>query len=244
MDFKLAIFDMAGTTVSEGGAVYQALRRTLEDRGVDVGAEALHQVKGTDKREALRLLVGQSPRSEELLPELSALHQSFVDQLEQVYTKDPTITEFPGTSETFAWLRARGVKVALNTGFNRRIASLLIDRLCWKSTGLIDAVVCSDEVEQGRPYPYMIAKLMDQLGVVDPEAVIKVGDAPADLLEGYHAGCGLVIGVLQGSSTREQLESHPHHYLIGSVADLPDLLVNLARKRRTEDKVGFNQSNL
>ncbi|MEY4167553.1 MAG: Phosphonoacetaldehyde hydrolase [Acidobacteriota bacterium] len=229
MDFRLAVFDMAGTTVAEGGAVYEALRHTLQEHGVEVGTDSIHQVKGTDKLEALRLLIGQSPSATKLLPQLTAIHQSFLDRLTRFYAVDSAVTEFPRTSETFSWLRARGIKVALNTGFSHQIARLLIDRLGWESSGLIDTAISSDEVQRGRPYPFMIASLMDRLGISEPETVIKIGDAPADLLEGYNAGCGLVVGVLGGSSTREQLEIHPHHYLIDSVADLPALLTNLGQ---------------
>jgi phosphoglycolate phosphatase-like HAD superfamily hydrolase len=66
--------------------------------------------------------------------------------------------------------------------------------------------------------------LMMKLGVTDARRIAKVGDTRADLLEGRNAECGLVIGVTQGSSTREQLERFPHDHLIGSVAELPELL--------------------
>jgi phosphoglycolate phosphatase-like HAD superfamily hydrolase len=86
--------------------------------------------------------------------------------------------------------------------------------------------VTSDEVERGRPHPEMIRQLMKDVGVADPQRVAKVGDTSADLLEGKNAGCGLNIGVTQGSSTRQQLEQFPHDHLIGSVAELPGLLAD------------------
>ena len=132
--------------------------------------------------------------------------------------------EAPGAGETFRRLRQAGVKVALNTGFSRDIAQTLIDRLKWELDELIDASVTSDEVERGRPHPDMIRRLMLKLGVTDPQRVAKVGDTPADLLEGKNAGCGLIVGVTQGSCARTQLERFPHDYLIGSVAELPELL--------------------
>jgi Predicted phosphatases len=89
---------------------------------------------------------------------------------------------------------------------------------------LIDASVTSDEVDRGRPHPDMIRRLMLKLDFTDPRRIAKVGDTPADLLEGKNAGCGLVIGVTQGSCARDQLERFPHDYLIGSVAELPELL--------------------
>lgn len=60
-------------------------------------------------------------------------------------------------------------------------------------------------------------------GVEDARHVGKVGDTPADLWEGHHAGCGLVVGVTEGAPTREQLAACPYTHLIGSVAELPAL---------------------
>jgi phosphonatase-like hydrolase len=221
---ELIIFDMAGTTVSEGGAVYQCLRDTLEANGLEIPANSVHEVKGMDKYEALRILIEKSDMREELLPGLDAIHEDFVERMIEFYRGDPSVGEVPGTSETFRRLRQAGVKVALNTGFSRDIAQTLIDRLGWERDELIDASVTSDEVERGRPHPDMIRLLMSKLGVTDPRRVAKVGDTAADLLEGRNAECGLVIGVTEGSSAREQLERYPHDHLIGSVAEFPELL--------------------
>jgi phosphonatase-like hydrolase len=221
---ELVVFDMAGTTVSEGGAVYQCLRDTLAANGLEIPAKALQEVKGMDKYEALRILIERSTMREQLLPGLDAIHEDFVDRMIEFYRADPSVGETPGASETFRRLRQAGVRVALNTGFSRDIAQALIDRLNWERDELIDASVTSDEVERGRPQPDMIRRLMLRLGVSDPRRIAKVGDTPADLLEGKNADCGLVVGVTQGSCAREELERFPHDYLIGSVADLPELL--------------------
>jgi phosphonatase-like hydrolase len=221
---ELVVFDMAGTTVSEGGAVYRCLRDTLEVNGLEISADALQEVKGMDKYEALRILIERSAMREQLLPGLDAIHEDFVERMTEFYRADPAVGAAPGASEAFRFLRRAGVMVALDTGFSRDIAQTLIDRLNWERDGLIDASVTSDEVERGRPYPDMIQRLMSKLGVTDPRRIAKVGDTPADLLEGKNAGCGLVVGVTQGSCARAQLERFPHDYLIGSVAELPELL--------------------
>ncbi len=124
----------------------------------------------------------------------------------------------------FRTLKEAGIKVALNTGFNRAITQVILDRLDWSGSPLIDATICSDEVPRGRPHPDMIRELMRRLGIVDPAGVAKVGDTPADLQEGRNAGCGLIIGVTEGTHSREQLECHPHTHLVDSVKELPALL--------------------
>lgn len=224
LPIELVVFDMAGTTVAEGGAVYQCLRDTLAANELEIPADALHEVKGMDKREALRILIENSAMRDQLLPGLDAIHEDFNERMIVFYRNDLTVTEMPGASETFRRLRLAGVKVALNTGFSREIVDALLERLGWANSDLIDATVASDEVEHGRPHPDMIRRLMLILGVTDPQRIAKVGDTPADLLEGRNAGCGLVVGVTEGSSTREQLEKFPHDHLIKTVSQLPELL--------------------
>jgi phosphonatase-like hydrolase len=221
---ELVVFDMAGTTVSEGGAVYRCLRDTLTANGLETPADSLQEVKGMDKYEALRILIEKSAMREQLLPGLDAIHEDFVERMIEFYRADPSVGEAPGANETFRRLRQAGVRVALNTGFSRDIAQTLIDRLNWERDELIDASVTSDEVERGRTHPDMIRRLMLKLGVTDSRRIAKVGDTPADLLEGKNAGCGLIVGVTQGSCARAQLERFPHDHLIGSVAEFPDLL--------------------
>jgi phosphonatase-like hydrolase len=140
------------------------------------------------------------------------------------YRTDPGPREIAGASRVFELLHRARIKTALNSGFSRDIASIILERLGWERAGLIDASVTSDEVTRGRPYPDMIQYLMKKLKVTDTANVAKIGDTPADLEEGSKAGCGRVIGVTQGTHTRSELERYPHTDLIETVADLPALL--------------------
>lgn len=224
MNIELVVFDMAGTTVQEDGAVYACLRETLAANGLDVSAAALHAVKGWDKRAALHTLIETSPLKAELLPGLAAIHEDFVERMIAFYQSAPTVSEMPGARAVFQWLKARGIKVALNTGFSRAIAQTLIDRFDWERAGLIDASVTSDEVERGRPAPDMIQHLIAGLGLESPTQVAKVGDTAADLWEGRNASCGLVIGLALTTEARAELATQPHDYLLTQLAELPLLL--------------------
>jgi phosphonatase-like hydrolase len=155
---------------------------------------------------------------------VDAIHEDFVGRMIRFYQSDPSVYEIPGTSAVFRRLRRAGIQVAVNTGFGRTITAVLLDRLGWERQGLLQASVTSDEVPRGRPFPDMIQHLMRRLGVAEARQVIKVGDTPADLQEGTNAGCALVIGVTQGSHSREQLEGHPHTHLVDSVVQVPGLL--------------------
>jgi len=225
MTIALVVFDMAGTTVrDDGGAVNRCLRAALAAAGLSVRAEAVNAVMGLPKPEALQQLISASPLGATLLPQVGAIHEDFVGRMIDFYGTDPSVGPVAGAAAVFARLRAAGVRVALDTGFSRRITNVVLERLGWADGRLIDATVTSDEVARGRPHPDMIQVLMARCGVGAARDVAKVGDTPADLLEGANAGCGMIVGVTNGSHTLAQLQPFPHTHLIASVTDLPALL--------------------
>jgi len=221
---ELVVFDMAGTTVYDGDAVNASFRAALASAGINAEPASVNAVMGLHKPEAIRILlteVGQKFTE----AAVDSLHDDFVRRMRDYYATDPAVREIPGASAAFAALRKAGIKVALNTGFNRAIVDGILNRLGWQTPQTIDAVVTSDEVCRGRPHPDMIQLLMKKLGVRDAKRVAKVGDTRADLEEGANAGCGLNIGVTSGSFTRSQLEAYPHSQIVASVADVPAIVL-------------------
>jgi phosphonatase-like hydrolase len=178
---------------------------------------------GIPKPLAIGQLIAHSNKPE-LAERLDAIHTDFITRMIRFYRTDPSVHEIAGSSDVFRRLRAAGVKVALDTGFSRDIVDVILDRLRWNNSEVVDATVASDEVSRGRPRPDMIVKIMRDLGIDDVKRVAKVGDTPSDLQEGTNAGCGLVVGVTGGSHTADQLEPFPHTHLIGSIVELPALL--------------------
>ena len=49
---------------------------------------------------------------------------------------------------------------------------------------LVNAVVCGDDVAQGRPAPYLIFRAMEKSGVTSVHQVTNVGDTVLDLQAG------------------------------------------------------------
>jgi phosphonatase-like hydrolase len=221
---KLVVFDMAGTTVRDRGDVNRCLRDALSAVGLEVTPAAVDAVMGLPKPEAIRLLINESALRDRLRDRVDTIHRDFVARSVRFYESDPSVAEVPGASRVFAVLKGSGIRVALDTGFSRTITDTILARLGWRLSPLIDATVSSDEVARGRPYGDMIIELVHRLQIASPAHVAKVGDTPSDLLEGHDAGCGLVVGVVGGTHTREQLEPYPHTHLIETIADFPALL--------------------
>jgi phosphonatase-like hydrolase len=224
MNIELVVFDIAGTTVADDDLVNRCLRSALATAGVTVTAAQANAVMGLPKPLALARLIDESGQRDRLHDQVSAIHDEFVARSIECYKHDPSVYEVAGATQVFETLKRSAICVALDTGFNRRITQVVLDRLGWSQTDLIDATICSDEVRRGRPHPDMVFALMERLGVRDVRRVAKVGDTPADLEEGASAGCGLVVGVTGGTHSRLQLEPYPHTKLIATIAEFPELL--------------------
>jgi phosphonatase-like hydrolase len=228
---QLVVFDIAGTIIEDGDQVPDAFRGALHAQQVAVTAAELEPWRGASKREVLRAFLerhygtgdpGNAARLEQA-------YADFRQRLEAGY-RDGGVTPIPGAEATFAWLRERGIRLALTTGFYRQVADLILEAAGWqrapdaaRGQGFFDATVCSDEVAQGRPAPYMIFRVMEATGVTDVRRVATVGDTALDLLAGTHAGLRWVVGVLSGSQEVETLGAAPHTHLLPSVAMLPRL---------------------
>ena len=216
------VFDLAGTTVDDGGMVLQCLVEAATEYDLPSTAEELNSLMGMNKREVFELLaLRKHPDGGTAAGELSrAALARFVDLMQAAY--DRHLAPLPGAEDTFRYLRERGVKIATDTGFDATISGLIMERLNWPGR-LIDLAVCSSDVPRGRPAPFMIYRAMQQLDVIDVRQVMKLGDSPADMDEGMNAGCGEVIGVLSGAHTAATLGAYRHTRIIPSVADLPAL---------------------
>jgi len=220
---QLVAFDLAGTTIRDRGEVERAFLVALDKHGIVATADEIQQRRGAAKRDVFRYFVerqlGTSPDNEALAADVLA---DFRQVLQESYGRDG-VAVVPGTEETFAWLRASGIRVAVMTGFDREITDTLLHAVGWRDR-LVDAVVCSDDVARGRPAPYLIFRAMEQTGVTDVRRVIVVGDTANDLLAGANAGVLGVVGVLSGSQGIETLGKVWHTHIIGSVAELPALV--------------------
>jgi len=221
----LAVFDMAGTTVRDTGVVPAAFSAALAGFGLSASADQLTAVRGVSKRDAIAHLVRDRAAETGDASMAERVYSAFRAELARGFGGGG-VSPVPGAEPLFAWLRSRGVKVALNTGFDRDTQALVLDALGWRG-GMVDAIVCGDDVTLGRPAPYMIFRAMELTGTLAVSSVLNVGDTAVDLEAGHHAGCGLNIGVCSGAHSRERLARAPHTALIDSVADLRERLVDL-----------------
>lgn len=212
---KLAVFDMAGTTVDDRvdglPLVLKSYDDALRNHGLEVPMEVLNAQRGRDKWTVIQELGGG--KAEEI-------YRDFIYVLSR---NTGRVKEVEGTGDTFRFLSEHGVKVVTSTGFPVEIADPMIEHLGWLRDGLIDSWVCSEMVRASRPDPAMILHAMKKFGVAEPKAVVKIDDTVKGIEEGLNAGV-YTVGVLTGSQSIQQLAAAEPDTILKSVAKLPEHL--------------------
>jgi len=226
MNIELIVFDIAGTTVADGGEIAASFKSALSDFGYDVPVEKINPLMGYKKPEAIEKILEEFEHDKDVINEnyIHRIHQKFQTIMVEFYKSTDDVKPLPYAEEIFSFLHEHGIKVALDTGFSKEITDIIIDKLGWLKDKKIDTYICSDEVAKGRPHPFMIQKIMSDLGISDPGKVIKVGDTEVDVNEGFNAGCKYSIGITTGAFTNEQLKPYNPSFTINKLEELIPIL--------------------
>lgn len=232
---KLVVFDLSGTTVEDDNAVAKCMHQAAVENNLDVGLGEFEKSIGTNKIHLFQYMVaksrGQDVRIEDfekydfpdILNEAMIMFKRYSEIMLDYYHKN--VKAMPGAEDSFRWCREKGIRVATDTGFHSDVNDAIMEGLGWLKNGLVDiSVDVEDTGGVGRPAPFMLFHIMKELNIQSVHEVLKIGDTPADLVSGYHAGCAGNIGVLSGANVREVLEKYPHTHILNSVADLPELI--------------------
>lgn len=225
MPVKLAVFDITGTTVADDNAVASAFRKAFQLYDFDLPEEEIKSLRGYKKTAAIQIMLEKIGVAfdEDLVADI---HREFEIEMMDHYEYSPEVRAMAGAESVMLILKEKGIRIALNTGFTKSIAQTILSRLQWIDRGLVDDYIASDEVEEGRPQPYMIQALMERAGIDDPREVVKIGDTEVDIIEGINAGCLMVVAVTTGAFTKDQLEQHSPDYIIDNLSELPALILN------------------
>ncbi|MBZ9671312.1 HAD family hydrolase [Mesorhizobium sp. ES1-3] len=126
----------------------------------------------------------------------------------------------PDIVDTLALLHKRSYRLGVATndstsGAEKTLVTLGVAQL-------FDAAYGYDAVANPKPAPDTIQAFCDLTGL-KPAEIAMVGDNKHDLEMARAGGCGLAVGVLSGTGTRESL-AEIADVILESAADLPDLL--------------------
>ena len=234
---ELIVFDMAGTTVQDRHEVEMCFLEAASLTGLAVTPERVLALQGYSKIYVFELLwtemIGEN--HPDLIEFVNNSYRTFCEILENHYLKND-IYPTEGCLEIFDYLKSKNIKIALTTGFYRKVTNIILGKLGWleglnsqyvgnKNT-IIQVSIASDEVLKGRPEPFMIQKAMKLLNVHSSCSVINIGDTPSDLKSGIRAGCRMSLGVTNGTHIRSQLSIHRNDGLLSNISELKQFIKN------------------
>ncbi|MGO1075477.1 phosphonoacetaldehyde hydrolase [Inquilinus sp. CA228] len=203
---RAAIFDWAGTTVDFGcQAPITSLVDAFAKVGVEVPLATARLPMGTAKWDHIRALLdmpqiaaawqrahGRAP----IKADVDDLYDRFLPL--QVAAVERHAVLIPGTVETMAALKARGIRIGTTTGFPRPVMEVVIPAAARQGYAP-EVIVCAGETPSGRPGPAMALKALIELDLHPVQAAVKIGDTVVDVAEGLNAGMWTIALAVTGN---------------------------------------------
>jgi phosphoglycolate phosphatase len=215
---RLAVLDMAGTTVRDDGLVTNAFLAALahigiasDDPAVPGHLDYVQQTMGQSKIVVFRGILGDEVRAQAAT---AAFEQAVADAI-----RGGGIEPIAGAESAFEAMRSAGIAICLTTGFSAATQALIVETLAWGD--LVDLTLAPGPGVRGRPFPDLALRALMLLEIDDVRSLAVAGDTANDLLAGWRSGAGIVAGVLTGAHGRSELEAAPHTHVLDSIADLP-----------------------
>ncbi len=214
---ELVVFDMAGTTVQDGGVVERAFQRASETTGVAdwmPPAEALDYVRKTMGQSKIDVFTHLARGDRDAAKDATA---AFEAAYATIIATDG-VDEVPGAADTFGAVRDAGLQVALTTGFSPVTRDAILTALGWH--GLVEIALSPSDVGRGRPAPDLVLTALIRARASSVDAVAVVGDTVSDIASGRRAGAGHVVGVLSGAHDRATLMNAGAHAVLDDITGL------------------------
>jgi phosphonoacetaldehyde hydrolase len=256
---KAVVFDWAGTIIDFGScAPMGAFVKLFEQFDVNITIAEARGPMGMAKWDHIKAL-GTLPRigAQWEAKQGHAFNDADVDHLYEVFTPMNAASVkdhagfIPGALDAVNAARERGLKIGSTTGYNRPIMEVVAP-IARAGGYTPDNLVCAGDLAEGRPSPLMMYRCFADLGVWPPHTVVKVDDTGVGLQEGLNAGTWavglavsgnavgltlaewLALDAAQQQEHRErataQLQAAGAHYVIDSVANLPNVLEDIERR--------------
>jgi phosphonatase-like hydrolase len=215
---QLVVCDMAGTTIRDEHEVEACFVKAALATHLHMTEEEILAVQGWSKRSVFEVFwERQLGRKDDAWQNQVELSYTLFKAILETHYRNTPVYATEGCIELFAFLKEKKIPVALTTGFYRKVANIILDKLGWLQAlnkqyvghdgTTIQASIASDEVGPGRPAPDMILKAMQLLGIKDPKNVLNIGDTPSDIQSGKNAGCRYSFCVTNGTHSAAQLEA-------------------------------------
>ena len=210
-NYNTYIFDFDYTLADSSKGIVLCFKHVLKEHGyTNVSDEEIKRTIGMTLENSFNALTGVADKEK-----LSIYVNEYVKKADTCMT-DNTIL-FPETAKVQKSLKDCGNKIGIvSTKFRYRIKEVLEREF---DDDLIEVVVGGEDVKTHKPSPEGLFLAIDQLNS-NKKNCLYIGDSAIDAAAAKAADVDF-YGVLNGATTREELEKYPH---IVIAQDLTELL--------------------
>ena len=207
MSQKLIIFDMDGTLVNSSLTIANAINYVRNN----LGFEPMEQ------ETILRMVNDHTLNPAKTFYHAEAFDADHERWFSEYYTKnhENELVLYEGIKELLESLKDRGHALAVATNAYRGSTIESLTHLDVYEH--FDAIACYDDVEQGKPYPDMLHKILDELDHSNEHSLF-IGDGSRDEMASKNADIPYIM-VDWGFTD--------HNDAVRSVKDLKEMLYNL-----------------
>ena len=201
---------MDGTLVNSSVTIANAINYVRKHLGLEP----------MDQTETLQLVNEHTINPARTFYNTEAFEPDHEKWFSEYYTKnhDKELELYDGINELLIALKEQGRTLAIATNAYRNSTLESLTHL--KVFPLFDSIACYDDVLQGKPYPDMLFKLLDELGFKEEETIF-IGDGPRDKLASKEARIDYIM--VDWGFTEHSQESE----IVYTVEELKEILLNV-----------------
>ncbi len=211
-DFKLIIFDLDGTLVDSSADVVDCFNYALmEEKLPPIPEKEIKRTIGYPLKEVFSRY-GDAER----------LYSHFTRRAGEIMGDGTTL--LPDVKETITELRNIGLKVAIATTKIRRDTERILRKI--GISNLIDELSCADDVENVKPSPEPLLRLLKIFGFGKDETLM-VGDTVNDIIAARNAGIKSA-GLIGGFDDPTRIKDENPSWILNTLTEV----VEIVRKSR------------
>ena len=238
MIVRACIFDLGGTIVDKYSLTsILSFIDAFTKINIDVPRELIRKDMGMNKKEHIEKIMKDEYIQKQWLKNNLELPNK--NNIEKIYNSfggiqmnkiSESLNLIPQTIQCMQKLKEKNIKIGVTTGWNKEQMTE-VKKLLIKNNIHIDSYVSSTCLNKpGRPHPYMIHQVMDELDIDDPKRIIKIDDTVTGIQEGLNAQCW-TIGVSRWSINMD-IMNEEEEYKIDMLTHENDNYYHLVKKKQ------------
>jgi phosphoglycolate phosphatase len=209
-EHRVFLFDFDYTLANSSEGIVMCYQHVLHRHGFnEITEEAIKRTIGKTLEESFQIMTGIDDADI-----LKGYRKEYVAEADKFMTVHTHL--FPETKEVLETLKERGNQVGIiSTKYRYRIEECVNQHF---AKGFFDVIIGGEDVTASKPDPQGILAALNRLECERNE-VLYVGDSTVDAETAERAGVDFV-GVLNGVTTRSELEAFPHLKVVPNLMGL------------------------